>query len=44
MGSRNVGFLVVNYAARLDLADAMKSHLSSDTAWSSTMFYFIYWG
>ena len=44
MGSRNVGFLAINYSARTDLADPMKAHLGSDTAWSSTMFYFIYWG
>lgn len=42
--SRNIGFLVINYSARLDLADAMKAHSAPDKAWGPTMFYFIYPG
>ena len=43
-GSRNIGILVINYAARTDLADPMKSHMGADRYWSNTMFYFLYAG
>ena len=43
-GSRNLGLLVINYAARPDLSDPMKSHMGADKFWSSTMFYFLYAG
>ncbi len=43
-GSRSIGYLVINYSARPELADAMRAHLGTDTVWSPTMFYFIYWG
>jgi len=42
--SRNLGILVINYADRADLSQAMRSHAGTNRVWGATTFYFIFAG